>query len=107
MRTRPIVIRTDNGGVLKIIGKGKSACINFHSGGHAYSLVENSAALRKFFREALKRLELPKSCIFCLGDRVLMNAGGDPKKPMQAAPCGFCTPKGTTVEEAIAMREEQ
>ena len=56
-RLKEIRIATPQKGVMKIVGRGSQAALSFHCGSQpAYNLIENSAELRKFLRDALKRL---------------------------------------------------
>jgi len=93
MRAKPVRVTSDNGGILKVIGSGKSACINFHSGGNAFSVIENSPELRRFLFDASRRLRVPPDCIYCGDDKVQMASTGDPKHPFKTVPCEFCQVK--------------
>lgn len=96
VRERPVRISTSEGGVLKVIGKGKTACINFHTGRNtSYGLIENSVDLRHFIMMAAKRLELPKivHCVYCSGSKNAIIGTTDPKHPLRAVPCPECQPE--------------
>jgi len=93
---RALNFRTKDQGVIQIIGKGKNACVCFHTGRRPeYNSIDNSPALRKFILRAAKRLEIPKPrpCAFCQGDKVLMASTGDPKHPLKTVPCPNCQKK--------------
>jgi hypothetical protein len=95
VRERPVRIETSEGGVLKVIGRGKTACVNFHTGRNpAYGLIENSADLRHFIMMAAKRLEIPKiiRCMYCSGDKIALIGTTDPKHPLRKVPCPECQP---------------
>jgi hypothetical protein len=50
-------METPQKGVIKVVGRGTQAALTFHCGEQpAYNLIENSAALRGFLRDALRRL---------------------------------------------------
>jgi hypothetical protein len=94
VRERPVRIETSEGGV-KVIGKGKTACINFHTGRNtSYGLIENSADLRHFIMMAAKRLTIPdvRRCVYCDGSKNAIIGTTDPKHPLRAVPCPECQP---------------
>lgn len=108
MRERPVRIETSEGGVLKVIGKGKSACINFHTGRNkAYGLVENSADLRHFIMMAAKRLAVAderRRCPSCRGTKNAVIGTADPKHPLLAVPCPECRPEACRKEMKKRLR---
>jgi hypothetical protein len=107
MRERPVRITTSEGGVLKVIGKGKTACINFHTGRNtSYGLIENSADLRHFIMMAAKRLEIPEvvRCIYCNGSKKAIIGTADPKHPLLAVPCPQCQPEKCRKEMKKRLR---
>jgi hypothetical protein len=108
MRARPVRIETSEGGVLKVIGKGRNACVNFHTGRNtSYGLLENSPELRKFLREALDRCWVPPFCPTCEDHKTIVRGTGDPEHPLKVVACPDCLPKGTPVNQAILQREER
>lgn len=107
MRERPVRISTSEGGVLKVIGKGKAACVNFHTGRNtSYGLIENSADLRHFIMMAAKRLTIPdeRQCVYCRGTKKAIIGTADPKHPTLAVPCPECQPEACRKEMKKRLR---
>jgi len=90
-RLKPIRLATKDGGVLKVVGQGKDACLNFHAGNAPYALIDNSLTVRNFLRDALERMRIPIHCMTCSDDRKVLQGTGDPEHPLKAVPCPDCT----------------
>lgn len=107
-RAQPVRISTSEGGVLKVIGKGRNARVNFHTGKNtSYGLIENSPELRKFLCDALKRLHVEPFCMTCEDQRTVVRGTGDIEHPLRITACPDCLPKGTPLNQAILQRGER